>query len=438
MSVLVVGISHKSAPVTVLERVALDNDAARKLLSAVTETVHVAEAVVLATCNRVEVYVDVDRFHGAVDDVSSLLAERAGALRADVVPHLYVHYDDAAVAHLFSVASGLDSMVVGESQILGQVRLALHRAQEHGSVGASLNALFQQALRVGKRGHAETGIDRAAPSIVTTAMDRARAVLGPLEGRRVLVVGAGAMARLTVTTLAAQGARDITVANRTEQSSQRLAAAVGGTSIPWAAMPEALARADLVVACTGATGVVIKIEPLLRAVTGRSGDQPYAIVDLALPHDVAPEAAQLPNVVLVDLATLAGDLATGVEAADVEQVRAIVASEVASFLAARAAARVTPAVVALRSMATEVVEAELGRLRARLPELDRGSFDEIVQTVRRVADKLLHSPTVRIKELADSPGGAMSYADVLADLFSLDPRAVAALTLAEVPKPGDR
>jgi glutamyl-tRNA reductase len=423
MSVLVVGVSHNSAPVAVLEQVALDEDGVRKLLGAVAETAHVTDAVVLATCNRVEVYVDVDRFHGAVEDVSRLLAETAGALRADVVPHLFVHYDEAAVAHLFSVASGLDSMVVGESQVLGQVRLALTRAQEQGSVGPALNALFQQALRVGKRGHAETDIDRAAPSIVATALDRAvRELGGALEQQRVLVVGAGTMARLTVSTLAARGACHITVANRTDERAERLAATVCGSSV--------------VVACTGATGVVIGVDPIRSATAGRGG-RPYVLVDLALPHDVAAEVAGLPNVAVIHLATLANDLASGVEAAEVEQVRAIVASEVAGYLAARAAVRVTPAVVALRSMATEVVDAELGRLRARVPDLDVRSYDELVQTVRRVADKLLHSPTVRIKELADSPG-ALSYAEVLADLFSLDPRAVAAVTRPEVPKQGDR
>lgn len=359
-----------------------------------------------------------------------------GALRADVVPHLYVHYDEAAVAHLFSVASGLDSMVVGESQVLGQVRLALTRAQEQGSAGPALNALFQQALRVGKRGHAETDIDRAAPSIVGAALDRAMAVLGPVEQQRVLVVGAGTMARLAVRTLAARGVRHITVTSRTHERAGRLSAIVGGTSVPWTGMPHALGDSDLVIACTGATGVVIDVDQVRHASAGR-GRRPYALIDLALPHDVAPEVAGLANVALIDLATLADDLASGVEAVDVEQVRAIVAGEVAGFLAARAAARVTPAVVALRSMATEVVDAELGRLRSRVPDLDVRSYDELVQTVRRVADKLLHSPTVRIKELADSPG-ALSYAEVLADLFSLDPRAVAAVTRPEVPKPGDR
>jgi len=437
VSTLLVGISHRTASVAVLERVALDEDAVGKLLSALMDTAHVSEAVVLSTCNRVEVYADVDRFHGSVDDVSSLLAECAGALRDQVVPHLYVQYDEAAVAHVFSVAAGLDSMVVGESQVLGQVRQALHRAQEQGTVGPSLNALFQQALRVGKRGHAETGIDRTAPSIVSTALDRAEESLGPLDRQRVLVVGAGAMARMTVLALAARGVRDVRVANRTAERSERLAEAVDGRAVPWTSVSEELAHVDLVVTCTGATGVVISAGSVERAVAARPVGRPYVLVDLALPHDVDPAVASLPGVTRIDLTALADTLLTGHDAADVEQVRGIVAEEVASFLTARAGARLAPTVVALRSMATDVVDAELARLRARVPDLDQTSYDEVVHAVRRVAEKLVHIPTVRIKELADSPGAA-SYADALADLFSLDPAAVAALTRAEVPKPGDR
>ena len=238
MSVLVVGVSHKSAPVSVLECVALDADGVEKLLADVMDTPHAAEAIVLATCNRVEVYVDVDRFHGSVEDVSSLLAARAGARGEDVIPHLFVHYDEAAVAHLFSVAAGLDSMVVGESQVLGQVRLALHRAQAHSSVGSSLNALFQQALRVGKRGHAETGIDRAGRSVVDTALERARHSLGDLRHQRALVVGAGAMAGLTVSALAARGV-NIVISNRTPRRADRLAASVSGRAIAWRELPTA-------------------------------------------------------------------------------------------------------------------------------------------------------------------------------------------------------
>ncbi|MGH3363116.1 MAG: glutamyl-tRNA reductase, partial [Nocardioidaceae bacterium] len=172
MSVLVVGVSHKTAPVSVLEKVALDADAVTKLVSDVADSEHVLEATALATCNRIEVYAEVDRFHGSVETVSRLLCEHAGQAPEDVVPHLYVHYDDGAVSHLFNVATGLDSMVVGEGQILGQTRDALRSGQEQGSVGPALNVLFQQALRVGKRARAETGIDRAAPTLVSAAVDR--------------------------------------------------------------------------------------------------------------------------------------------------------------------------------------------------------------------------------------------------------------------------
>jgi glutamyl-tRNA reductase len=183
MSVLVVGISHRTAPVEVLERVALDDESARKLSADLLDSEHVSEAVIVSTCNRVEVYVAVDRFHGSVEAVSQILAQRAGTGRDTVAPHLFVHYDEAAVAHLFRVAAGLDSMVVGESQVLGQVRIALQRAQEHATAGSVLNALFQQALRVGKRGHAETGIDQAGRSVVTTALDHVERRTGSTVGR---------------------------------------------------------------------------------------------------------------------------------------------------------------------------------------------------------------------------------------------------------------
>ena len=220
MSVLVVGMSHKTGPVDVLERLSLDDDGAQKLVADLVATEHVTEAVVISTCNRVETYVQVDRFHGSVEDVSRLLAERAGANTADVVPHLFVHYDEAAVAHLFSVAAGLDSMVIGESQILGQVRSALRQAQDLGSVGPALNVLFQQALRVGKRGHAETDIDRTGPSVVAAALDQVEATAGSIEGRRALVVGAGAMASLAVAGLDGRGVADVMVVNRTQERAQ--------------------------------------------------------------------------------------------------------------------------------------------------------------------------------------------------------------------------
>ncbi|GAB3264645.1 glutamyl-tRNA reductase [Alteromonas gracilis] len=422
MSVLVVGVSHRTAPVGVLERLALDADGASKLAQDAVDVEHVREAGVIATCNRVEVYAEVDRFHGSVEELSRLLGQRAGGLAEELVPHLYVHYDDGAVSHLFNVASGLDSMVVGEGQILGQTREALRAGQEHGTVGPALNLLFQQALRVGKRVHAETGIDRTAPSLVTAGIE---SLGGDLAGRRVLVVGAGALAGLAVATASRRGA-DVVVANRTHEAAERLAASYGGRAAPMAQLPLELSDADVLISCTGATGVIVTADDVSAARLGAT--EGLGIIDLALPHDVDPAVADLPGVELVSLATLSAELEDG-EGDSVGDVRRIVGEELSAFLAARRSASVTPTVVALRSMATGVVEAEVERLAARLPDLDETTRAEVLHTVRRVADKLLHQPTVRIKELAND--SAVSYATALAELFALDPEAVTAVTRAE-------
>jgi glutamyl-tRNA reductase len=428
MSVLVVGVSHRSAPVPVLERLALDADGVGKLAAEMLDSAHVSEAAVISTCNRVEIYAEVDRFHGSVEDLSAMLSSRAGESRADVVPHLYVHFDEGAVAHLFAVAAGLDSMVVGESQILGQVREALRRGQDAGTVGSALNVLFQQALRVGKRAHAETDIDRAGQSLLTVSLDR---VGQDLTGRRVLVVGAGSMAGLAVATAARRGACEVVVANRTPERAQRLAATTGGRGVDLRAVPAEVAAADLVISCTGAVGMVLGAEAFAQ----REPDRHLDVLDLALPHDVDPAVADLPGVRLTGLADLARSLENSEVAVDIDSVRRIVAEEVAAFDAARRAAQVTPTVVALRSLATDVVDAEMQRLSGRLPELTPAARAEVEQTVRRVADKLLHSPTVKIKELAQNPA-AVSYTDALAELFALDPEAVHAVTRPEVETPG--
>lgn len=423
MSILVVGISHKSAPLSMLEKVALDADGVRKLVRRVLDTDHVRESTVLATCNRIEVYAEVDRFHGSVEDVSALLCEQAGQ---DLVENLYVHYDDAAVSQLLHVTSGLDSMVVGENQILGQTREALRIAQEVDAVGPALNLLFQQALRVGKRSHAETGIDRAAPSVVSRSLARAAAHVGPLQGRRVLVVGAGSLAVLAVSTARGAGA-EVVVANRTAEHARRLAESYGGSHVPLSEVSAELTRADVLVACTGATSVVVGAEQ----VAARGTSAPLAVVDLALPHDVDPAAADLPGVALITLATLAEELRGTEAGAAIEEVRTIVADELAAFLAARHSASVTPTVVALRTMATGVVDSELSRLLVRLPDLEENQRLEIENTLRRTAEKLLHQPTVRVRELVND-SGAISYAAALAELFALDQDAVDAVTRVEV------
>lgn len=422
MSVLVVGISHKTAPVSLLEKVSLDPAGVAKLIADVTGNDHVAEATVISTCNRLEIYTDVDRFHGSVEGLSQLLVDRADESVEALLPHLYVHYDDGAITHLFRVAAGLDSMAIGEGQILGQAREALRLGQELGTVGPALNTLFQQALRVGKRTRAETDIDRAAPTLVTAALEQA--VPEGLAGKRVVIVGAGAMAGLATATVARGGCQDLVVVNRTLSRAEHLAAEYGATAAPLEDLATQIAGADVVLACAGARGILI--DPAM--VAGRS--TPIALIDLALPRDIDPAVAQLPGVTLVGLEELAERLHGTEAASEVAAVRNIVTQEVQAFLAARRQASVTPTVVALRSMATQVVDAEIDRLEHRVPDLDDKTRAEVVQAVRRVADKLLHEPTVRVRELANE--GAITYERALAELFALDSNAVAAVTSSVV------
>ncbi|MCK5892039.1 MAG: glutamyl-tRNA reductase [Aeromicrobium sp.] len=431
MSVLVLGMSHRTAPIEVLERASLDTDDGVKLSHKVLESPHITESVVISTCNRVEVYVEAERFHGAIEELSRLFADHAGLGRDELVHHLYVHYDDAAVAHLFSVAAGLDSMILGESQILGQVRLSLQSAQAESTVGPALNALFQQALRIGKRGHAETGIDRLAPSVVTAALDAANEAMAagdPADGRQIdaetryLVAGAGTMASLAVRTLIERGVAPerIMLTNRTYQRAAEFVATFGVGAVRWESLDLELRAADILISCTGATGVVFDRD---RIAAATQDGRPITLVDLALPRDIAADVTTLPNTTLIDMQVLAERAADSEVVADVAAVRAIVDGEVGTFLAAKAASRVTPTVVALRGMAVEIVQSETDRLEARLGDLTDAQRAEIRHALRRVSDKLLHQPTVRVQQLVDGPAG-LTYADALADLFALDPSAV--------------
>ncbi|MFF6997925.1 glutamyl-tRNA reductase [Streptomyces sp. NPDC008313] len=568
MSLLVVGLSHRSAPVSVLERAALSADAQIKLLQDVLAAEPAAEAAVLATCNRIELYADVDKFHAGVAELSTLLAQHSGVGLDELTPHLYVHYEDRAVHHLFSVACGLDSMVVGEGQILGQIKDSLAIAQELHTAGRLLNDLFQQALRVGKRAHSETGIDRAGQSLVTFGLEQlaeGAAVETWAAGKRALVIGAGSMSSLAAATLARAGVAEIVVANRTRARAERLAQIltegddtdVLARAVPMDAVPAELTRADVAVSCTGATGVVLTADAVATALEARTGTAPVAglartspsaghsaaqsadsvasgdlpptsvgteegcpldlsavqgtagfsvageaavagigaadlelhaawvdkgaeaqegpdgadaavldaelitalaatattagrvperrrpepvataprpapalaLLDLAMPRDIDAAVHRLLQARLVDIESLAEASADAPMAADVDQVRRIVADEVTAFGAAQRAAHITPTVVALRTMAADVVANEIARLDGRLPGLDERERGEITQTVRRVVDKLLHAPTVRVKQLAAEPGGA-GYADALRTLFDLDPETVASVSRA--------
>ncbi|MER5907383.1 MULTISPECIES: glutamyl-tRNA reductase [Streptomyces] len=577
MSLLVVGLSHRSAPVSVLERATLNADAQIKLLQDTVAAEPAAEATLLATCNRIELYADVDKFHAGVAELSTLLAQHSGVGLDELTPHLYVHYEDRAVHHLFSVACGLDSMVVGEGQILGQIKDALATAQEMHTAGRLLNDLLQQSLRVGKRAHSETGIDRAGQSLVTFGLQQlsaGTAVDAWAKGKKALVIGAGSMSSLAAATLARAGVSEIVIANRTPDRAERLAQILneneGGDTdvvaraVPMDAVPVELTRADIAISCTGATGLVLTAESVAAAVEGRTGEsvataepaakpavrgagsartassavvgdqaqlaptsvgtdddcpldlsavqgtagfsvlgeaavagmaaaeleqhaawvdkgdaaaraprgaavldpeadadaiaalvlavatvgrvperrrpEPVAeaprpapvlaLLDLAMPRDIDAAVHRLLGVRLVDIESLAEASADAPMAADVDQVRRIVSDEVAAFSAAQRAAHITPTVVALRTMAADLVASEIARLDGRLPDLDDKERGEITQTVRRVVDKLLHAPTVRVKQLAAEPGGA-GYADALRTLFDLDPETVASVSRAE-------
>ena len=443
MSVLVVGLSHNSAPVATLERAAVSGDTLTKLLRDLVQAEPVAEAFVISTCNRVEVYADVDRFHAGVTAICELLARHAGVPSPELTPHLYVHYEERAVSHLLTVAAGLDSMVVGEDQILGQVRSAVKLAAEHGTAGRVLGELGRLALRTGKRARAETAIGRAGLSLLSAAVELAagRSGTDALAGRRVLIVGAGSMSGLAAATAARSGAASIAVANRTKEHAERVAASVGtaATMVSGLAdLPAALAAADVVISCTGAAGPVITLDVASAALAARTGAGPLVIMDLAMPRDVEPGVADLPGAVLIGMDQLR-EHASAIAGDDVAAVRAILEAELAGYQSAMDAARVAPTVVALRAKAAKVVDAELARLAGRLSadDLSGHALDEIAQTVRRVVDKLLHAPTVRVKELAGSPGGE-EYAAALRVLFDLDPRAVEAVTRAAPEQEGSR
>jgi glutamyl-tRNA reductase len=379
MSVLIVGLSHRSAPVATLERAAVSGDPLSKLLCDIFEAEPVTGTFVVSTCNRVEVYAEVNKFHAGLSAISDLLARHSGIPLPELTQHLYVRYEDRAVQHLLTVAAGLDSMVVGESQILGQVRQAIAQAREQGTLGRALDRLGTLALHTAKRAHAETGIDRAGANLVSVGVGLAAVRLKsgsgedtpdpvrPLAGLNVLVVGAGSMSALAVATADRFGAARIAVTNRTAERARRLAASVSGSTAGFGDLPAALADADLVISCTGAAGLVITAEMAAQALRvradgagGQAGTRPLVLLDLALPHDVDRAAGELPGVSVLGLDALeeAGTAVAAVQAEDVAAVRAIVAEELAARVSARHAARVSPTVIALRAKAAEVVEAD--------------------------------------------------------------------------------
>ena len=440
MSLLVVGLSHRTAPTNLLEAAAIPVDDIPKLLDDLLAGEQVTECAVLSTCNRVEVYAVVDAFHGGLAVVGQVLSEHSGMSMGDLTKYAYVRYSEAAVEHLFAVASGLDSAVIGEQQVLGQVRRAYAAAETNRTVGRVLHELAQRALSVGKRVHSETAIDAAGASVVSVALGMAECRLGGLTGKTAVVIGAGAMGALSVAHLTRAGVEHIHVLNRSLSRAQRLARKIRESGVRAEALaldrlPGALADADVVVTCTGAISTVVSLADVHHALASARRDEaahPLVICDLGMPRDVDPAVAGLPGVWVVDVERVQHEPSAHAAAADVDAARHIVAAEVATYLAGQRMAEVTPTVTALRQRAADVVEAELMRLENRLPGLASADREEVARTVRRVVDKLLHAPTVRIKQLASAPGGD-SYAEALRELFELDQTAVDAVAAGELP-----
>lgn len=441
MSVLLFGVSHRSAPVEVLERLAVSDHDRPKLVDDLLSSRAISEAMLVSTCNRVEIYAVVDAFHPALEAVGTVLGEHSGLTINDLTRHAYVRYSEAAAEHLFTVAAGLDSMVVGEQQILGQIRNSYLDADANRSTGRVLHELAQQALRVGKRVHSETGIDRAGASVVSVALHRAHTLRtapddadGPL--RRAVVVGAGAMGGLATAQLAREGVDDLVVVNRTVANARHLAGNIRANhgidvrGVGFADLPAVMADADVVVACTGSVGSVVGVGDVHSALAARTSDRPLVICDLGLPRNVDPAAARLPGVHVIDIEGLRGDSATRAAEDDARAARGIVSEELADYLTAQRQAEVTPTVAALRQRAADVVEAEILRLETKLPGLDDPQRDEVAKAVRRVVDKLLHAPTVRVKQLASTPNGD-HYAEALRELFELKPGAAEAVSAPE-------
>ncbi len=456
MSVLLFGVSHRSAPVSVLEKLSTDESDQAKIVDQVLQSSLVTEAMVLSTCNRVEIYAVVEAFHGGLSVIGQVLSEHSGMSLGDLTKYAYVRYAEAAVEHLFAVTSGLDSAVIGEQQVLGQVRRSYASAEAHQTVGRTLHELSQRALQVGKRVHSETGIDAAGASVVSVALDMADRKLsgagGPpacggersdsgmwpgLAGRSAAVVGAGSMGSLAAAHLVRAGIGRVHVVNRSLPRAERLvenlrAQGVDAHAFPFDHIQPVLADADVVVSCTGAVRPVVSLADVHRGLAHGQEPKQLVICDLGMPRDVDPTVAGLPGVYVIDMERIQREPAARAAASDAEAARAIVAAEVANYLAGQRMAEVTPTVTALRQRAADVVEAELLRLDNRLPELEAAHRDEVARTVRRVVDKLLHAPTVRVKQLASAPGGD-SYAEALRELFELDPQAVDAVAGGESP-----
>jgi glutamyl-tRNA reductase len=420
VSVVVVGLNHRTAPLALLEQMAVDDAALPKALHDVVSREHVSEAVVLSTCNRTEVYVVAERFHGAFADLRNFLADLSYLPPEGFSDELYVHFDDEAATHLFSVASGLDSDVLGEVEILGQVRNAWQRAQEEHTSGPQLNMLFRHALEAGKRVRTDTDISRHSASVSGAAVDMvADRLPGGLRGARILVLGAGEVGTGMVKSLIGGGAADVLVANRTLAKAEALAESVGGRAIPMDEVPDALTGVDVLMTSTGATSMLVEHGTVQRVIAERDG-RPLLIVDMAVPRDVDPTVAEVPGVELLDMDDLRAFAERGIDErrSEVDTATQLLLDQVERYLAQARAREVAPLVSSLWARAEDIRTAEVDRYTAKLGPLDERQRAAVEAVTKGIIAKLLHEPTVGVNGNAGTPKGER-LADALRELFNL-------------------
>lgn len=413
-------MNHRTAPLELLERMTIGDGQLPKALYQLTSSENLSEAVVLSTCNRIEVYAEAERFHGAYADIRNSLADISHLPPERFSDHLYSYFDAAATSHLFSVISGIDSAVLGENEIQGQVRRAWEAAQAEDAAGATLNLLFRHAVEAGKRTRTETSLNRRISSMSQAAVALAMDRLGSLAGRRVLVIGAGEMGEGMTAALVEAGVSDVRVANRTPQRAQRLAAQVGGTPVGLFDLPDQLHEVDVVLTSTGADALVIE-DGDLGPVMAERPDRPLLLVDIAVPRDVSPTAGDIDGITLLDMDDLRAFAGAGVaeRRREVAEVQAILAAEIERYRSATTAREVAPSIVALRHKVEAVRAAEVDRFRRKNGHLGPAATAAAEALTRSLVAKLLHEPTVVLKESSGSARGDRLLA-ALDDLFGLD------------------
>jgi glutamyl-tRNA reductase len=415
------GVSHKTAPVELRERLDFSSRDLGGAVEALASRPGAAESVVLSTCNRSELYVAAEDVERAKEELIAFLSEYHQVPRDTFLPHVFARENADAVRHLFRVAAGLDSLVVGEPQILGQVKEAYATASERHSSGPLLTKLFHSSFGVGKRVRTETALGEGAVSVSYTAVQLARKIFGRLTGRRVLVIGAGEMGKLTAQHLRSQGVGEIVITSRTLSRAQELAAAVDGTAAPWSDLMAVLAPADIVITATGSHVPILSradIESVMAR--GRHGRDPLFIIDIAIPRDVDPDAGNIEQVFLYNV----DDLQTIVQenlsrrSAEMDRAELIVSEEVGRFMTWHRSRGAIPTVVALRQRFEAIRQAELQRLESKLAGLPPEARARVDEITRIIMEKLLLEPTEQLKALPDEETQVM-YTEAVNRLFGL-------------------